>query len=697
MEEHQKSNGSKPRPASRLLLLLILVAAFPPVSAQAEEAEFPLTRVALFKNGIGFFEHQGTVQNSETIRIPVGAHQLDDILKSITVLDLDGGTVGSVSYGSSAPLERQLSALETGDLRGKDLREILNDLVGTRLEADSPNGKIRGRLLAADIRSSTGADNPSGIAVEKIELSLYTDAGELAVLDLQSLDNLHFSNEKTRQDLSRYLEIVADNRDNAVRYLEIQTQGSGERDLRISYTAEAPVWKAAYRLILEDEQPAVLQGWAIVDNTTPNDWTKINLSLISSSPVSFRQRLSEPVYSQRPEVPVSVSPQVSPELYQGGIEPGGEVRALSDSTPASPQMQEPSFRALPVPSATRSSLGKSLSEESFQATIRPAADSGKRGDQYEYSIATPVTLRKNQSALIPIIQEHVEVDKVSIYTPESSGAIPRSGIWIENNTGMTLDAGPFMINDQGIFAGEGLTDTIYPGQKRLLSYALDRALLVEKKAEGSKKDLLKISRDQGVFLVTHKLLDTTVYRIRNENETKRDLIIEHPIRNGWTLVEPTTFEEKSAGNYRFRTETEADSSIRFEVKEERTISQRFNLDSINEDQISLWISGSEISAETREQLAPLVSQTRKIQAVQKEITGLEEEKASIFSSQERIRQNLSSLGNSPAEAKLRQRYVTQLESEENRLESLEDSLQREKETLESLRRQLSEMIAGLEF
>jgi hypothetical protein len=673
-----------------LLFLLMTLSALP---ATAASGELPLTRAVLFKNGIGFFEHQGIVKDQETVRISITSSQLDDVLKSLTVLDLDGGFIGAISYGSSEPLERQLRDLGTGDLRGKDLASILRELTGTRLEADAPGGKVYGRLLNADVRKVAGGD---GTAAEVIELALYTDGGELRTVTMQSLQGLRFASESTRQDLSLFLDVVEKARNDNTRILEIKTLGSGERTVKISYAVEAPIWKASYRLILEDNKPAFLQGWAIVDNTTSSDWNNVTLSLVSSSPVSFIHRLSDPVYARRPEVPVSAGPQLAPELHEGGMsaEALGAVAGMPEMEMAQQQkavrMSSRNF------TAPMSAPGVPFSE-AMRDSNRTSAEALKVGDQFEYRMAEPVTLQKNQSALIPILQTEIEAEKNSVFTAGRGTTSPRNAVWLKNVTVLTLDGGPFSINDSGLFAGEGLFDTVYPGERRLLSYALDRAVTIEEDVESSRRSFHGITRERGILVVSHKLLESKVYRIKNNADSDRNIVIEHPLRNGWNLVSPSSPEEKSGNYYRFKINMDQKAAISFTVQEERIVSQRISLDSITENEIRVWMSGADMDDKTREKLAPLVSLARNIAESSKRIRSFDSTKVSIYGSQNRVRQNLSALGSSAAEAGLRQRYVNQMEEQEDQLAGLDRQLSSEKIKLDQLQSRFSEMISSIEF
>lgn len=680
-------------PAVLVMLLLFLLLLLSASTAAAASGELPLTRAVLFKNGVGFFEHQGTVNGGETVRISITSSQLDDVLKSLTVLDMDGGLIGAISYGSSEPLERQLKELETGDLREKDLAAILGALTGTSIEADAPGGRVAGRLLNAEVRKVSNGD---GTSSEVIELALYSDGGELRTVSLQSLKGLRFASDSTRQDLSRYLNVIAGARNDNIRTLEIRTTGTGERSIRINYTVEVPIWKATYRLVLEENKPAFLQGWAIVDNTTSSDWNSVKLSLVSSSPVSFIQRLSQPVYAIRPEIPVSVGPQAVPELHEGGMEAEGLMGSGSADLGRARQEKAAVMesRAFSAPMAAPPAVSFS---DAMRDSNLASAEARKVGDQFEYRMADPVTILKNQSALIPILQAEIAAEKISVFIANQGRSNPRNAVWMENTTGFTLDGGPFSINDSGIFAGEGLFETVYPEEKRVLSYALDLAVTIEEDVESSSRSLLGITRESGILIVSHKLLESKVYRIKNNDDTDKKLVFEHPLRNGWTLVSPASPEEKAENYYRFSVNAEKKSDTKFTVREERVTSQRVSVDSITENEIRIWMSGAEMDEATRGKLAPLLAMSREISEERRQISSLESEKNRIQGTQDRIRQNLSALGSSPAEAGLRQRYVSQLEEQEDQLAELDSRLSREESRLAQLQKNFSGMIASLEF
>src|ERR1700676_1680931 len=295
-------------------------------------AKLPVRRVVLYKNGVGYFEHLGTVHGSQDVHIDFTSAQLNDVLKSLTVLDLSGGRITGVDYNSEAPLARRLATLRLSLGERPTTAEFFGALRGARLEVRSGNAPpLTGRLLSVERKTRTGAG--PGWTVETDEISLITDGGEVRSVDLNSSTSVKIAEKDLQVEVGRYLGLLASSRDQDVRRMEISTTGTGERSLYVSYISEVPIWKTTYRIVLSskaDKKP-LLQGWAIVDNTVGEDWDGVELSLVAGAPHSFIQQLSEPFYGRRPVVPLPESVQLSPQTHAATLS-GGNGRLSGSVT-----------------------------------------------------------------------------------------------------------------------------------------------------------------------------------------------------------------------------------------------------------------------------------------------------------------------------------------------------------------------------
>jgi len=693
-----------------LALISLLV---PSVNAAAAEATVPVPvrKVVLYKNGIGYFEHLGKVRGEQAVEIVLPSAQLNDVLKSLTVIDLGRGQVTGVTYDSAAPLERRLAELPINLNSTQGLVAFLNQIRGTQVEIKAPGGTVAGRLMGAEMRM-----RQTGQGTEQlVEVGVYTAGGEVRLVELESAGALRLTDSSLAGDVERYLEVLNTAHQADVRRLKIQTTGSGERELYVSYTSEAPIWKSTYRVVLDQNQKPLLQGWAVVDNTTPMDWLNVDLSLVAGAPVSFVYNISQPIYARRPVVPVPEGIQAAPMMHEATLEElerkveAQGAFAASDAPAATP-MESDEFRDN---RARRMAMSKVAAEgvvggvaggrlDSLNELLRQqgaAAEATGRavGEQFEYSLKQPVTIRRNQSALLPIVSTEVEGEKVSLFNEASGGRRARLAVWLKNTSGLTLDQGAFTVIDSNAFAGEGLTETINPGEQRLLSYALDLGLEVATNRDTDRERVERVEIVHGVLRMHRKVVEKKTYTLRNNDEKPRAVVVEHPVRAGWELVETAKPAESTANYHRFRAEAKPKATTEFTVREENPQQTNYALSNITPEQIALWVSQKSIDPEIEAALGRVVAKKNQIDELNKKIQTLDEQINEIFRDQDRVRNNLGRLGRTPEEANLRQRYITQLEQQENQLGGLRAERARLEDQRVEAQRQLDEMIQNLAF
>src|SRR5271154_131704 len=293
----------------------------------------PVHRVVLYKNGVGYFEHLGKVTGDESVHIDFTSGQLNDVLKSLTILDLSGGRIAGVDYNSEAPLSQLLGALRLPLGEKTSVAEFLDALRGARLEVRG-TPPISGRLLSVERKTRVSG----GTTLEVEVISLVTDAGELREVELSPATSVRLMDANLNREVGKYLTLLASERDQDLRRMSISTTGKGERQLYVSYISEVPVWKTTYRIVLspKSETKPLLQGWAIVDNTVGEDWNDVQLSLVAGAPQSFIMELSQPYYATRPSVALPENAQLTPQTHEGTMRAGfsGISGTISDPTGA---------------------------------------------------------------------------------------------------------------------------------------------------------------------------------------------------------------------------------------------------------------------------------------------------------------------------------------------------------------------------
>src|SRR6266581_4133769 len=744
--------------------------------ANPTAAKLPVRRVVLYKNGVGYFEHLGRVRGSQDVHVDFTSAQLNDVLKSLTVLDLSGGRITGVDYNSEAPLARRLATLRLALGEKPTTAEFIGALRGARLEVRGGNGPaLTGKLLSVERKTRTGTN----WTIETDEISLITDSGEVRSVDLNPSTSVRIAEKDLQAEVGRYLGLIASSRDQDVRRMTISTTGTAERNLYVSYISEVPIWKTTYRIVLpsKSEKKPLLQGWAIVDNTVGEDWDGVELSLVAGAPHSFIQQLSEPFYGRRPVVGLPESVQLSPQTHaatlmrgdgrlsgvvtdqSGAAVPSANVRLLDENNGVIAQtitesngqytfsgvsagnyrveverqgFQKNVIAGLSVASGenqlnTQLRVGSGV--ETVEVTAEPvtvnsttsmvaggnrlravakrphvgagggigsgsgggigggtfragvanldearamgeAAASGQElGDLFEYKLKDPVTLKKNQSALVPIAQTEIEAEKVSLWNGTTGSGRPLRGLWLKNTSPLTFDGGSFSVLENEVFAGEGLTDPIKPGERRLISYATDL-----------------------------ELHERTLYTARNQDDAARTMVIEHPARADWQLAkgakEP---EEKAPGEYRFRLEVPSKATATLPVEEVRTLATNYQLSAMEEGQIGLFVKQGTITGEMAEALKRITAQKTVVANLEEEIENRQKDIDRIVEDQGRLRENMKALRGSAEEKALLQRYTRQLDDQETQLEALRKKIQETEAQRDAANAQLEKMIGDLQI
>ena len=376
------------------------------------------------------------------------------------------------------------------------------------------------------------------------------------MFDLNASTSVRVAEKEVNEEVGKYLGLVASTRDQDVRRMTISTAGSGERDLLVSYISEVPVWKSTYRIVIPNDGKPLLQGWAIVNNTVGEDWKNVELSLVAGAPQSFVQALSQPYYARRPVVPLPENAMITPQTHEATMEEapppppppspnaqmGGVIGGIVNGTPrvAAPQ------RGLAPGSgggvgagmyrSSKSDKKQWLNEDAgFLEAETTTAQTRDLGDLFEYRLPDRVSIRKNQSALVPILQSRIDAEKVSVWNPSQSAVL--RALWLDNTSALTLDGGSFNVLEGDAFAGEGLMDAIKPGEKRLLSYAADLGVLVDAKEKAENQHVTKVIIAHGLMTQSTQERSENTYTIRNRDSMPRTVVIEHPARAGWKLTD----------------------------------------------------------------------------------------------------------------------------------------------------------------
>ena len=676
---------------STLGLLAVLVAAAG-ADAPADQ-NLPLKRVVLFNSGVGFFEHAGQVDGNAEIQLQFNVDDINDLLKSMVVEDLDGGQISTVGYGSKDPITKTLKSFAIDLTTNPTLAELLQQVRGERVQLDGPD-EITGVILGVEKRKQKVGDDE---VVEQDVLNLLTDEG-LRAVTLETVSRIKLVDEKLDAELRKALMLLASSHATDKKAVTLNFLGEGRRQVRIGYIQETPVWKTSYRLVLDDEKPAFLQGWAIVENTTEEDWSDVQLTLMSGRPISFVMDLYEPLYVPRPVEELELYASLRPPVYQQDLaQAEGEFRKRAEvAAPAAPMQAG----ALAMRRAAGRAGGELLEKAkqadgwSLQQGVQSAATAGEVGELFQYAIAMPVKLPRQQSAMLPIVNAEVKGEKVSIYNAAVHRKHPLNGLRLTNSTELHLMQGPITVFDGGAYAGDAKIQDLPPGSERLVSYAMDLETEVAPESKGRPEQLLSVRLIKGTMYVSRKYARTQEYTVKNSGSKVKKVLIEYPYDSTWTLVAPKDPAEKTRDMYRFAVDAAPGEPAKLVVEEERTDSQQVGLSNLDQNAIRIYLSAEVVSDEVKAALAEIVQRKAAIEQLTLKRRQLEAQIAEIGKEQARIRENMDKLDRT---SDLYKRYVKKFNDQEDEIEKLRGQIQELTAQETELRKKFDEYLLGLDL
>jgi hypothetical protein len=624
-------------------------------------------KVVLYKNGVGFFEHAGMVNGNQRVIIDFTSSQLNDVLQSLTVLDEGGGRIAGVNYNSTTPLAEQLKLLSLGMTDDPSSTELFQALRGQRVEVTGgPGGAITGRLMSIESRSEK-VPGDAETTIDKYFLTVVASSGAVRVIELTPALSVRPLDANLQGQLDRYLELLSTTHANGLRHLTLDALGQGQRGLRVSYISEVPVWKATYRMVFPrvPNGNAIVQGWAVVDNTVGVDWDNVQLSLVAGAPQSFIQPLSQPLYTRRPEIPIATAEQTTPQTHESAVsEETVKALAAPSRIPRAKMSSRVNYGVAGMEGQGGSSGGV-MDSASIGGVFRPS-DALQQGDVttnafddfFEYALTQPVTIHKNESAMVPILQQELPAEHVTLWSEKEP--TPLRAVWLENKSNLTLDSGSFSIFESGEFAGEGLLDPIHPGEKRLLSYASDQAVKVHRGGQKNARTLHHIALHDGVLVEQTSEVTDSTYTVSNAASEARTVIVEHARRPGAELDSEPKPTETTPTAYRFKLAVEPHQSADLHVSERATLSEQIRINP-NDDRSGFLVAISKFTPALEEKLRPLIDAETALSNLNRKIQESEQKEKSLADDEARARENLTALKGNDAG----KRFVAELNQAED--------------------------------
>jgi Domain of unknown function (DUF4139) len=670
-------------------LLTTACAVFGTCTSVATAAELPLQRVIVSTSGLAQFTYGGTAAAGDKVELSVRLDQVDDILKSLTVFDREGA-LGAVTLPGKAPLQELFRDLPFGPEAINSPANLLNALVGSEIEIDG-QVKARGRVFRVEDEKTRLPNN--GGEITRHRLTLLTDNGLVQAM-LEEVSALRFTDPQTNAQVSRALSGLSQNRAKDRRAITIDLLGQGGRPVGFSYVVAAPVWKAAYRLVLPKDGTAAarLQGWAVVENLTGSDWHDVDFSLVSGNPVALKQPLYTAFYVDRPEIPVAASTRLVPK--KDDADAALPMQEAARERPAAMAKQTAAMRALPAPAPAAVAT---MPAEAIGYAAN-AAQSEEASTQVLFRFPGKVSLASGSSMMVPFVDREVAATRTWLYQPATNAQHPLAAVRLRNDGDSALPPGLITAFDTGgdgaaNFAGDAQLPLAPKGDTRFVTFALDSKTNIRREDRGPKQTQVgKVVN--GVLTLSVRAVQPLDYEITPPADEDREVVIEEARGDGWKPVGDTKDVEETATRLRYRVTAPRGRTTKATLTLERVESQSIALSTLSPERVLATITGIDNASpalkDAAGKLAALVADLNSATARRAELAA---ETKRIADDQARIRQNLAAVGQG---SDLGRRYVDALRKEEDRLaeiatadKALQSEIADKRKTAEDLAKNLN--------
>lgn len=665
-----------------------------PLGAMA--ADLALKRVALSSGGVAYYEHEAVVEGDAVLNLDVRLDQVDDVLKSIVVYD-DKGGVGSIRLPGREPLTQIFRDLPFSEEDLASPAQLLARLQGAEIEVSGQN-KVRGRILSVVAETTRGEDKTQTV---HHRVSLMTPTGVQQFV-LETAGAVRFVDDKLGHDVDGALQATALHRVADRRTLSIETRGKAKRTVRVGYVVAAPIWKTSYRLTVTDGSgKGTLQGWAVLENQSGHDWNGVELTLVSGNPVTFRQALYESYYVERPEVPVDVAGHVLPSVDSGAmaaksVAAAAENRAMKSAPPGTAMLREYAER-MPIPEAPVMAYAPPAPAP---ARAAEKTETTEAATQVLFRLARPVTVTAGNSLVVPIVDRDIPAARLGLFERRTNGLHPLVAIRLTNDGESSLPAGVFTVYERSgptaevAFVGDARIGVLPKGEERFASFALDPRIRIDAERTGATV-FRRASVSKGVLTYVSAARETTIYRIAEPIEAQLPVVIQHPRREGWTLVEPDpkAAQETSAA-YRITATPGADGKAAVTVVLEHINQETIAITGITSDRLLAFSQEGALPAAMKKAFQEVARLKATLETLERSAAAIDKERETIVEDQERVRENL---GAAPKGSDLQSRYQKKLASQEDRLEAIDKTVAENAAKIAKARDDLATFIAGMDF
>jgi len=650
-------------------------------------------KVVIFKHGVSYYILEGKIKGTNTFELEFKIDEMDDVLKSLFVLDTsEKGYISSISYDAALDTSQLLKSIMLNIPDRNSFSSLITQIKGANIRLTITGGKIiSGTIIGIEEFEKMSKDEK---IVEKL-LILLQDNEAISKIKFTEIKSFDIMNEDIKKDLKFFLDTVISGKKKDAKKIKINCESGGddevERIVFVYYIRESPIWKTSYRLIMSKEQAqeekCLLSGWSLIENTTNQDWENVELSLVAGMPVSFKYEFYRPIFIQRPVIRPPRVLSVRPTEIEEGLKSEDyaeyEMDALKAATGGMLKKAKMGRRRggmpPPAPAAAPGFSGRMMGIMSDDALLdkvksQTQVQTKDLGELFEYNISNLVTIKRKQSALVPILTEVIKARRVLLYNKNEYNKNPNACLEITNNTHLTLERGPVTIIYDDNLAGEAIVPFLNKEDTRLLNYAVEQAVLITHETKTESLSVHKVTIGSGYSYEYYYTNMMTTYKMQNKTSEAKELYLDHPKTNGYKFVEKPVDPEETPNYWRFKITLKPKDAITFKLKEQREdYSSNYLRNWSRNDifkRVGFYVKQKFINEKLENQLKEIAESIQDLNQKKQKKSKLVEERNQMSDEQSRLRENISVLGEDTQSIALKERYIKKFNDQETRFEKI---------------------------
>ncbi|MHA2391516.1 MAG: hypothetical protein ACXAEX_06075 [Promethearchaeota archaeon] len=679
-------------------------------------SKLEVKKVIIFKHGVSYYILEGILKGSDTFELEFKIDEMNDVLKSLFVLDTsEKGYISSISYDAALETSQLLKSIMLNIPDKDSFSSLITQIKGAGVNLTLGGTKVvSGKIMGIEfIEKMSKAEK----IIEKL-LILLQDDDVITKIPFAEIKSFDILNDEIKKDLKFFLETVIAGKKKDAKNIIINCESGGdegvERNIFVSYIRESPIWKTSYRLIMSKkqatEQKCLLSGWSLIENTTNQDWENIELSLVAGMPVSFIYEFYRPIFIQRPVI----QPPKVLSARPTEIEEGLEAEKYKDFAMA--EMEEKPMelrkrakaarvgsRAPPMP-AVSGGFGRErgiMSDDDIYDKMRSQIKTQTKdlGELFEYNISNPVSIKRKQSALVPILTESIKAKRVLLYNKNEHDKNPYACLEITNNTNLTLERGPVTIIYDDNLAGEAIIPFLNKEDTRLLNYAVEQAVIISHELKSENLSVHRVTFGSGYSYEYYYTNQMTTYKIKNKTDEEKEIYLDHPKTDGFKFIEKPVEPEETPNYWRFKITLKPKDAINFKLKEQRENYSRYYIWDYNKEdllkRVGFYVKQKFINPELETKLKEIANLLQTLGNLKDREDKLHTERDMMTDEQARLRDNISVLGEDTQSISLKERYVKKLDDQENRFEEINKELKTVEKKVADLNKKIEEKMNQL--